>query len=51
MVSAMNNYAVYQKYNFTLTPVILKTFKSYMQEASKVICVMQKMREDFAIVG
>lgn len=30
---------------------VVKTFKSYMQEASKVICVMQKMREDFAIVG
>ena len=30
---------------------VVKTFKSYMQDASKVICVMQKMREDFAIVG
>jgi len=28
---------------------IVKAFKSYMQDASKVICVMQKMREDFAI--
>lgn len=30
---------------------VVKTFKSYMLDASKVICVMQKMREDFAIVG
>jgi len=28
-----------------------ETFSSYMQDASKVICVMQKMREDFAIVA
>jgi transposase len=30
---------------------VVKAFKSYMQDASKVICVMQKMREDFAIVA
>jgi transposase len=30
---------------------VVKTFKSYMQDASKIICVMQKMREDFAIIG
>jgi len=30
---------------------VVKTFKSYMQDASKIICVMQKMREDFAITG
>ena len=30
---------------------VVKTFKSYMQDASKIICVMQKMREDFAIAG
>ena len=29
---------------------VVKTFKSYMQDASKIICVMQKMREDFSIV-
>ena len=28
---------------------VVKAFKSYMQDASKVICVMQKMREDFVI--
>jgi len=30
---------------------VVKTFKSYMQDASKIICVMQKMREDFGVVG
>ena len=30
---------------------VVKTFKSYMQDTSKIICVMQKMREDFAIAG
>ncbi len=30
---------------------VVQTFNSYMQDASKVICVMQKMREDFAIVA
>jgi transposase len=30
---------------------VIKTFKSYMQDASKIICVMQKMREDFGVVG
>jgi transposase len=29
---------------------VVKTFKSYMQDASKIICVMQKMREDFSMV-
>jgi len=28
---------------------VVKTFKSYMQDASKVICVMQKLRKDFSI--
>ena len=27
---------------------VVKTFKSYMQDASKIICVMKKMRESFA---
>jgi transposase len=30
---------------------VVKTFKSYMQDASKIICVMLKMRENFAIAG
>ena len=30
---------------------VVKTFKSYMQDASKIICVMTKMREDFAVVA
>ena len=30
---------------------VVTAFKSYMQDASKIICVMQKMREDFAIAG
>ena len=30
---------------------VVKTFKSYLQDASKVICVMKKMREDFLIVS
>ena len=30
---------------------VVQTFNSYMQDASKVICVMQKMREDFAIAA
>jgi len=28
---------------------VVHTFNTYMQDASKVICVMKKMREDFAI--
>jgi transposase len=28
---------------------VITTFKTYMQDASKVLCVMKKMREDFAI--
>ena len=28
---------------------VITTFKTYMQDASKIICVMKKMREDFAI--
>jgi hypothetical protein len=28
---------------------VVKTFKSYMQDVSKIICVMQKMREDYTI--
>lgn len=27
---------------------VVKTFKSYMQDASKIICVMKKLRKDFA---
>lgn len=30
---------------------VVKTFKSYLQDASKVICVMQKMRKDLAITA
>ena len=30
---------------------VVKTFKSYMQDASKIICVMTKMRDDFAIAA
>jgi transposase len=30
---------------------VVKTFQSYMQDASKVICVMKKMRADFAIAA
>ena len=29
----------------------IKTFKTYLQAASKVLCVMKKMREDFAITA
>jgi transposase len=29
---------------------VLKTFKLYLQDATKVICVMQKMREDFGFI-
>jgi transposase len=28
---------------------VIKTFKTYMQDASKTLCVMKKIREDFAI--
>ena len=28
---------------------VVQTFNTYMQDASKVICVMKKMREDFAV--
>ena len=28
---------------------VIKTFKTYMQNAGKIICAMKKMREDFAI--
>ena len=30
---------------------VVHTFNTYMQDASKVICVMKKMREDFAIAA
>jgi hypothetical protein len=30
---------------------VIKTFKTYMQDASKTLCVMKKMREDFAITA
>ena len=30
---------------------VTTTFKTYMQDASKVLCVMKKMREDFAITA
>jgi transposase len=30
---------------------VVKTFQSYLQDASKVICVMKKLREDFAVVA
>lgn len=30
---------------------VVQTFNGYMQDASKVICVMQKMREDFAVAA
>jgi len=30
---------------------VITTFKTYMQDASKVLCVMKKMREDFAITA
>jgi transposase len=30
---------------------VIKTFKTYLQDASKVLCVMKKMREDFAITA
>jgi hypothetical protein len=28
---------------------VIKTFKTYMQDAGKILCVMKKMREDFAV--
>jgi len=28
---------------------VVTTLKTYLQDASKVLCVMKKMREDFAI--
>ena len=28
---------------------VIKTFKAYMEDAGKILCVMKKMREDFAI--
>jgi transposase len=28
---------------------VIKTFKNYMQDAGKILCVMKKMREEFAI--
>ena len=28
---------------------VIKTFKTYMQDASKTLCVMKKLHEDFAI--
>jgi len=34
-----------------LHDAVVKTFKSYMQDASKIICVMTKMRKDFAIAA
>lgn len=30
---------------------VVKVFKSYMQDASKIICVMTKMRKDFSIAA
>ena len=30
---------------------VVQTFNTYMQDASKVICVMKKMRDDFAITA
>jgi transposase len=30
---------------------VIRTFKTYLQDASKVLCVMKKMREDFAITA
>jgi len=30
---------------------VITTFKTYMQDASKVLCVMKKMREDFVITA
>ena len=30
---------------------VITTFKTYMQNATKVLCVMKKMREDFAITA
>ncbi len=30
---------------------VVQTFNTYMQDASKVICVMNKMREDFAVTS
>ena len=30
---------------------VITTFKMYLQDASKVLCVMKKMREDFAITA
>ncbi|CAK0757087.1 hypothetical protein CCP4SC76_2860001 [Gammaproteobacteria bacterium] len=27
---------------------VINTFKSYMQDASKIICVMKKLHKDFA---
>jgi hypothetical protein len=29
----------------------ITTFKTHMQDASKVLCIMKKMREDFAITA
>ena len=28
---------------------VVKAFKSYMEDASKVVCVMQKLRKEFSI--
>ena len=33
------------------TPIVITTFKTYLQDASQVLCVMKKMREDFAITA
>jgi transposase len=30
---------------------VITTFKAYLQDASQVLCVMKKMREDFAITA
>ena len=30
---------------------VVQTFNTYMQDASKVICVMKKMRDDFAVAA
>lgn len=30
---------------------VITTFKTYLQDASKILCVMKKMREGFAITA
>jgi len=46
--------ATHMKYFKTfedLNQSVVKTFESYMKDASKVICVMKQLREDFAIAA